>query len=154
MLYAAIRIRGPAGVPKSIEDTLFMLRLRQKHCCVLLQPTSQNLGMLKKAKSYIAYGPINKETLIELLKKRGKLIGDKKLSDDALVKHKLNIEKLADMLIKNEIKPKELIRYSIKPFFRLHPPRGGFKKSIKLEWPKGVLGNVGEYINELIKKML
>lgn len=37
--------------------------------------------------------------------------------------------------------------------FHLHPPRGGFKKSTKLAWPKGILGK-NEKINELVLKML
>ena len=40
----------------------------------------------------------------------------------------------------------------IKNFFRLHPPRGGIKT--KLHFPKGVLGNHKEKINELIGRML
>jgi ribosomal protein L30/L7E len=37
--------------------------------------------------------------------------------------------------------------------FRLHPPIGGFKKSTKLTYPKGVLGN-NKDIAKLIKRML
>jgi len=37
-------------------------------------------------------------------------------------------------------------------FFRLHPPRGGIKT--KFHFPKGVLGNHREKINELIERML
>jgi len=37
--------------------------------------------------------------------------------------------------------------------FHLHPPRGGFKKSAKLMWPKGILGK-NDKINELVLKML
>ncbi len=40
----------------------------------------------------------------------------------------------------------------IKDFFRLHPPRGGIKT--KLHFPKGVLGDHKEKINELIERML
>lgn len=40
----------------------------------------------------------------------------------------------------------------LKPFFRLHPPRGGIKS--KFNFPKGVLGNNKSKINELIEKML
>ena len=39
----------------------------------------------------------------------------------------------------------------LKPFFRLHPPRGGINS--KLKYPKGVLGENKE-INKLIKRML
>lgn len=41
----------------------------------------------------------------------------------------------------------------LKPFFRLHPPRGGLKSS-KLHYPRGVLGNHGDDINKLIQRML
>ena len=37
-------------------------------------------------------------------------------------------------------------------FFRLHPPRGGIKS--KIHFPKGVLGNHKDKINDLIKRML
>ena len=40
----------------------------------------------------------------------------------------------------------------IKNFFRLHPPRKGIKS--KEHFPKGVLGNHKEKINELVKRML
>lgn len=40
----------------------------------------------------------------------------------------------------------------IKNFFRLHPPRGGIKS--KVHFPKGVLGDNKEKINDLILRML
>jgi len=43
---------------------------------------------------------------------------------------------------------------NIKPFFRLNPPRGGFKKSTKKMFPNGILGNNKEKINEFIITML
>jgi large subunit ribosomal protein L30 len=39
----------------------------------------------------------------------------------------------------------------LKPFFRLHPPRGG--ANTKLHYPKGILGENKE-INKLLEKML
>lgn len=40
----------------------------------------------------------------------------------------------------------------IKNFYRLHPPRGGIKS--KFHYPKGVLGNNKDKINDLIERML
>ncbi|OYT36404.1 hypothetical protein B6U91_01295 [Candidatus Pacearchaeota archaeon ex4484_71] len=40
----------------------------------------------------------------------------------------------------------------LKPFFRLHPPRGGIKS--KVHFPKGILGDNKEKINDLIRRML
>ena len=49
-------------------------------------------------------------------------------------------------------KLQEKRKTKIKNFFRLHPPRGGIKT--KLHFPRGVLGNHREEINELIERML
>ena len=45
--------------------------------------------------------------------------------------------------------PEEL---GMKPWFGLHPARGGIKS--KVHYPKGVLGYHGKDINKLIMKML
>jgi large subunit ribosomal protein L30 len=42
----------------------------------------------------------------------------------------------------------------LKPFFRLHPPRKGIEAKKHFGVNKGVLGNNGEKINELILRML
>ncbi len=68
------------------------------------------------------------------------------------------ITKVRDFIAFGEIneemykKLKEKRKTKIKNFYRLHPPRGGIKS--KLHFPKGVLGNHGEKINELIRRML
>ncbi|RME77660.1 50S ribosomal protein L30 [Candidatus Woesearchaeota archaeon] len=63
MKIAAIRIRGLVKVNKEIKDTLTMLKLHKKHTCVVLEANDSVLGMLKKAKDYITFGPVNEETL-------------------------------------------------------------------------------------------
>ena len=40
----------------------------------------------------------------------------------------------------------------LKMFFRLHPPRKGINS--KIHFPKGVLGNNGEKINDLLERMI
>ena len=37
--------------------------------------------------------------------------------------------------------------------YRLHPPRGGFKKSSKVAFPKGILGRHGD-ISKLVGRMI
>ena len=104
--------------------------------------------MLKKIENFVAFGEINKPTLIRLIEKRARLIkkgnpGEKKDSK------KINAEKIAEELEKKQ----ELEKIGIKPFFRLHPPRRGLKSS-KQKFPKGVLGNHKKEINKLIDRML
>lgn len=42
----------------------------------------------------------------------------------------------------------------LKPFFRLHPPRGGIESKKHFGVGKGVLGNHGDKIKELLERML
>ena len=152
-MLAAIRIRGLVNVPRKIKDTLYLLRLRRKHVLVLLDETKQVLGMLEKVKSRVAWGKINKETLELLLEKRARKKGNKRLSKEEVtyvVKTLEEADKAKEVSKALKRLNKEL---DLKPFFRLAPPRKGFKKSIKLPWPQGMLGNQGEAINELIARM-
>ncbi|HOC96812.1 MAG: 50S ribosomal protein L30P [Candidatus Diapherotrites archaeon ADurb.Bin253] len=75
------------------------------------------------------------------------------------------IEKLRDFIAYGEIKDevyKELLKQrgkkgkdgKIKPFFRLSPPRGGIDSKKHFGVAKGVLGNNGDKINDLILRML
>ncbi len=142
----AIRIRGQVDVSKDIEMTLQMMRLRRKFAASLIEKTKENEGMLKKAIDYIAFGEIDAETLKQLLMKRGRKQGDKPLEFAGKT-----MEETVKKLLESKTTLSDL---KIKPFFRLHPPKGGFKKSIKLIYPKGVLGNRGNKVNELVLKML
>ena len=75
------------------------------------------------------------------------------------------INKLRDFIAYGEIKDdvyKELVNKrgrkgkdgKLKPFFRLHPPRKGIESKKHFGVGKGVLGNNGEKINELVLRML
>lgn len=69
---AVILIRGRIGFKQEIKDTLDMLRLYNKHNCVIIPENKVNLGMLQKVKDAVTWGTIDAETEKELLDKRGK----------------------------------------------------------------------------------
>ncbi len=147
-MIAVIRIRGRVGVRKEIDDTMKMLRLHRKHHCVLLKMNDSVKGMLQKVKDYVTWGEISEEMLKKLLEKRGRKVGDKRLSKEEVVKVVEEIKKA------KEQPAKVLIKLGLKPVFRLTPPSKGFKKSIKQHYPKGELGYRGEAINELLERMI
>jgi large subunit ribosomal protein L30 len=144
--YIAIRIRGTVDVPKDVQDTLKLLRLRRKFTSVIIEKNQVNNGMLHKAKDYISFGEINQETLKQILLKRAKKEGEKPLEIAGKA-----IEEFIQKFLDNKAKFSDI---KVKPFFRLHPPRGGFKKSTRLSAPKGLLGYQGEKINLLVQRML
>jgi len=152
-MLAVIRIKGTSGVPGDVEDTLKMLRLIRKHHCVIIDDRPSYLGMLNKVKDYVTWGEIDAETLAILLRRRGRLIGNRKL-EDAHVK-KLGFESIEDFakaVIEGEARLEQVPR--LKPVFRLSPPSGGFKGSIKKPYKAGgELGYRGAAINDLIRRM-
>jgi len=156
-LYFAIRIRGAPGMRTKVIDTLKMLRMHKVNHGVLIWATPSYKGMLFKCKDYISYGEIDEKTLIRLLRVRGKVEGNRPLTEEhikKLTKYK-NFRELAKALLSGEIQYREKDIYKIKPVFRLHPPRKGHRGIIKKHYTEGgTLGNVGIYINELIHKML
>ena len=153
-ILAVIRIRGTVGINKEAKDTLKMLRLNKRNHAVIIDDRPSNMGMLKKITEYVTWGEIDKETLEYLLKRRGRLKGNKKLTDQYL-QEELKIRgtsELAEKLIKGEITLKQL--KEIKPVFRLNSPSGGFKGSVKRHFKEdGELGYRGKAINKLIKRM-
>jgi large subunit ribosomal protein L30 len=111
-------------------------------------------GMLQVAKDYITWGEIDKKHLINLIKKRGKLIGDKELTEDYIksaTSHK-NIDKLSQAIINNNFKYKEIPE--VKPIFRLNPPKKGYTSIKRSFINKGALGYRGKEINNLIGRMI
>jgi len=134
-----IRIRGEVGLNKDVAETLNRMRLMRKYTCVVITPNPENMGMLKKVKDHVAFGEITDKTFEELLAKRGQLVDKTK---------KVDTKKAADEIKKG----KKFEELNLKPFFRLHPPRKGIHS--KLHYPKGVLGNNKEKINDLVLRML
>ena len=113
--------------------------------------------MLNKCKDYIAYGEIDEKALVRLLRVRGKVKGQKALTDEHiknLTEYK-DIKEFAKALLDGKIQYREKDIYKIKPVFRLHPPRKGHRGTIKKHYGEGgTLGNVGDYINIIIHKMI
>jgi len=154
MTYAAIRVRGTVNVKPDIKKTLKLLNLTRANHCVLLEETPDIKGMLQVAKDYLTWGELEKATLVKLINTRGKLEGDKPLTEAYLKSSTSysNIDKLSDAILDKKLKYREIP--SVKPVFRLNPPKKGYegvKRSFK---NKGALGYRGKDINKLIEKMV
>ena len=150
---AVVRIRGGIKALNVTNRTLKMLNLTRVNHCVLVGDDPSTLGMLQKAKDYITWGEIKPETLGHMLRKRGRLQGDKHLTEE-IVKTQTefsSIEELATAVCDGKTELKALTQ--LKKVFRLHPPRKGYKATKRPFKDFGDLGYRGERINELILKM-
>jgi len=151
-MFVVVRLRGTVDVRRKIKETLKMLRLHRRYHCVVIPDTPSYRGMLQVVKDYVAYGEIDAETLALLLRSRGRLVGDKKLTDE-YVKEKTGyetIEEFTKAVVEGRASLKDLP--DLKPVFRLHPPRKGLK-NIKWQYPRGSLGYHGPEITKLVYRM-
>lgn len=152
---AVIRIRGQIGLNKKIKDTLAMMSLYRRNSCVILKNTPSQLGMLNLVKDYVTWGEIDEATFNTLLKNRGKLPGNKRLTEEYL-KSKLNMT--VDEFSKEFMSSKKELKNipGLKTYFKLQPAKYGYgNKGIKEPFSKGgSLGYRKEKINELLMRMI
>ncbi len=135
-----IRISGDVGKDENLLETLYRMRLRRKYSAVLLKPSPQNQKLLKKVRNFVAFGDIDSQTLKMLVENRARPLEKGK---------KVDVEKIV-----SGVETKSLSQLGIKPYFRLHPPRGGVDTKLHFGVRKGVLGDNKSEINKLVRKML
>ena len=154
MTYAAIRIRGTVNVKPDIKKTLKLLNLTRANHCVILKETLSTKGMLQVVKDYITWGEIDKNNLTKLITNRGKLEGDKPLTEDYIksATSYSTIDKLSQAIIDEKLKYKEIPE--VKPVLRLNPPKKGYEGIKRSFSNKGALGYRGKDINKLIERMI
>ena len=154
MTFAVIRVRGIVNVKPQIKKTLELLNLTRANHCVVVEENKVNKGMLQVAKDYITWGEIDKEILTKLISSRGKLEGDKSLTNDYLKSATSynNFDMLSKAILENKFKYKEIP--NIKPIFRLSPPKKGYEGVKRSYKNNGALGYRGKNINKLIERMI
>jgi large subunit ribosomal protein L30 len=143
MKFAVVRVRGVRNIAPRIKKTLELLRLMRPNHCILVEDTKQNLGMLAKAKDYVAFGPVAEETVFSLLAKRGKNEG---------VTFKVSLKEGDIKKMAKEISGGKKTSEFANPVFRLNPPSKGYKDK-KTAYPNGELGKRPE-MDTLLRKMI
>ena len=153
-LLAVVRIRGTVNVPEPARATLAMLGLHKNCHATLVDDRPSYVGMLHKAQVWLTWGEVDLPTLVELLRRRGRLRGDRPITDEYARRLGFkSVEELAKAIYELKVDFRKLP--DIKPVFRLHPPSGGYKGKIKRSFKEGgVWGYRGQAINDLLKKMM
>src|SRR3989344_6186037 len=88
-MLAIIRIRGSVRLNPDIKVALKLLKLESANHCVIIPENGSMLGMVEQIKDYATYGPIAEGTLTQLIEKRGKSPGNKKLDAQFYAAHKI-----------------------------------------------------------------
>lgn len=154
MAYTVIRVRGIHNINPKVKDTLKYLRLNRVNHAVVLPENATTKGMLQIAKDYVTWGEADVETLTEALQERGRLTGNRPLTD-AYVKEHTDHASLADLakaIIDGKASLKDVPE--AKPLLRLHPAKKGLEGIKRSVRNGGALGYRGPAINELVRRMM
>ena len=149
-----VRIRGLVSAQREARETLELLHLSHTNHAVLIDNRPAYKGMLQRVNSYITYGEPTKETVAMMIKKRGLLAGDKKITDEYLVKIGYKtVDDLAEAIVSCKAQFGKLPDMQAR--FRLHPPSKGYKGKTKKGFNAGgEAGYRGEAINALVQRMV
>ena len=152
-MFAVVRIIGKSNLERGIKDTLRMIGLDAPHNCVLLPDTPDYKGMIEKVRSHVAYGEVDKQTLVEVLRKRLRSPNNERITEDSLktISGHNSHEELADDLLAGKARLSNFKK--LQPVLRLTSPSKGFK-STKSHYPEGDLGYRGNAINNLLERMI
>ena len=150
-MYAIVRIRGGVNTRPEINDTLDLLHMNRVNHCAVVKEDPHYRGMIHKVKDYVAWGKIDDDTLALLLEKRGRLAGNKRLTEE-FIKEKTAFGSINEFAKAVNAGTSSFKDFGIKPVFRLHPARKGLKSTKKTVQQGGVLG-FHDSIKDLITKM-
>jgi len=152
-LLLVVNLHGSINSSAPVRKSLNELWVARKFSASVVTDDLQTVGMLKLCKDYVAWCPIDEGLLTDLLKKRGMISSSHPLDQDSLKamgykKH----EELAARMFKDQVRLSAV--EGVLPFFRLAPPRGGFKISMRRQsTERGVLGS-NPRLDGIVRRMI
>jgi large subunit ribosomal protein L30 len=152
-LLLVLNLHGAINSSSGVREAMNQLKVIRKFSASVVADDPNTLGMLKLSKDYVAWTPVDAQLLTDLLEKKGMASTTRPL--DAAALKKMGYKKHADLAQKMV---KEQLRMSavdgLVPYFRLPPPKGGFKRSLRRQYTeKGTLG-ANPNLQEIIRRML
>ena len=147
--FLVVRMRGTVNVPHWAKTTLNLLHLERKFRATIIPDRENTEGMLDKIKHYVSWQEVDTTTIKELLEKKARKEGYKKITTEDIVKLGFkSSEDLAKSLAEGAASLSKL--KPLKPWFALSPPRHGFKRNTKKMYGEGgILGNHKELLAQV-----
>ncbi len=152
-LLLVVNLHGAINSSAPVRKALTELWVAKKFSASVVTDDAPTVGMLKLCKDYVAWSPVDEGLLADLLKKRG-MVSSSKALDQASLKQLgyKSHDDLATKMVSDQIRLSAL--GGVLPFFRLAPPKGGFKQSLRRQSSeKGTLGS-NPKLGEIVRRMI
>lgn len=152
-LLLVVNLHGVINSSGPVRKALNELWVAKKFSASVVTDDAPTVGMLRLCKDYVAWSPVSEVLLAELLSKRGMVAKERSLDHAALKElgYKTH-EDLASKMVKEQSRLSSV--HGVLPYFRLAPPRGGFKLSLRRQYTeRGLLGN-NPKLEEIVRRMI
>jgi large subunit ribosomal protein L30 len=152
-LLLVVNLHGAINSSAPVRKSLTELWVAKKFSASVVADDLPTVGMLRRCKDYVAWAPVDEELLTDLLKKRGMVSSTKSLDQESLkaLGYKSHGE-LAARMVKEQLRLSAV--QGVLPFFRLAPPKGGFRRSLRRQYTeRGLLGN-NPKLEEIVRRMV
>ena len=152
-LLLVVNLHGQINSAAPVRKALTELWVAKKFSASVVTDDVPTVGMLRLCKDYVAWCPLEEGLLTDLLKKRGMVSSTKSLDQGSLKalgykKH----EDLAEKMVKDQVRLSAV--KGILPYFRLAPPKGGFKISLRRQaTERGMLGR-NPKLDAVVRRMI
>ena len=147
--FLIVRMKGTVNVPYWADTTMDLLHLDKRFRATIIPEKDNTKGMLDKIKHYVSWQEIDVTTTKELLEKKARKEGYRKITADDVAKLGFkSTDELAKSIAEgtttlSKLKP-------LKPWFALSPPIHGFKRNTKKMYGEGgILGSHKELLAQV-----
>jgi large subunit ribosomal protein L30 len=147
-----INLRGMVNTRAPVRTTLEQLRVARRFNATIVPNDVVHLGMLNLAKEHVAWCEIDAGIAEKILSSRAEISTGTRVAENTIAKDHGSFREIASKLESGELLMNSI--KEIRPFFRLSPPRGGFKRSIRRQYRDGGILGPNEELAALVEKML
>ncbi len=149
-----VNLRGLVNTRAPVRTTLEQLSIARRFNATIVPDDKVYRGMLRLSKEHVAWCKLTSSLAEKILKTRSEKSTGRKFSE-AELKENNDYQSFADLakgLESGKVKLTNL--YGMRPFFRLGPPRGGFRRSSRRQFSAGGLLGQNEELSKLVERML
>jgi large subunit ribosomal protein L30 len=148
-----VNLRGLVNTRTPVRTTLEQLSIARRFNATIVPDDATHRGMLNLAKDHVAWCKLDSDTAKKLLASRSEKSSGKRFQESDIVsKTYSSFPDLARGLETGELTMRAI--GEIRPFFRLSPPKGGFKKSTRRQYGQGGILGPNDELPKIVEKML
>jgi large subunit ribosomal protein L30 len=148
-----VNLRGLVNTRAPVRTTLVQLKIGRRFNATIVPDDKVHHGMLHLSKEHVAWCKLDASIAEKLLRTRSeRSTGNRTPESEIVSKDFSSVTEIAKALESGKLRLNSLEK--VRPFFRLSPPRGGFKRSTVRQFRDGGILGHNDELPSLVEKML